>query len=715
MNNADEILRLMNAQNKQSSSKGNIFTNSLSTAGGILGGIGGSFLAPGIGTAAGGAAGAGFGKFLQNMLEGNDAGEGVLGEAALGTLGGIGKGLKAIKGATGALRAGEGGKDALSILRNGAPSGISPSSGGMLNRFGQTLEDKGNRLMSSQSKITGSQAREMDINPVEALGNVSRRTGLVKLNDMADISKGLTGGKDSVLDMLTREAIGSSKGVNIPDLHATAKTLLDDIGPLVKKSDRNDILGNAMRSGVAMRGGSKGTLSDLANPHSAFDQANAFRGTANDLKNNFTATPAQKQLARVYDSLASTIDDAIYKSPGVGENLPTLIKSGSSDILDKARELRAAGNISQAKALEKVGQELSHVKDVPGLRSFKKDFVDVGKVDKATAQAEGTRSINGENMTGQIKGMLFDAAKPRLGGSMANLGRRMQSGGVPPTAGDSLRSIASGGIPPTGVPPSSVMSGVVNGGIPDWMKIAGTQLGGRAVTDNLPGQANGVAPPDAASVLGGTIDPMTGTASGQFGTPNADSALGGSSGTGNLSESESMYSRENAAMDIQNDLQATGGQNMDKYLKLYEFLNPENKGGKANATTQKALSQSANAESTLSQLEGILGKAGGAGGPIGGNISSFFGGLGMNNDAKTYNDLASGSVTQIAKALGETGAMSDSDRIAYANLIPRITDTQEVASAKFAALRERMAAAQQNTLQYGAGNGIEDALAAAGY
>jgi len=98
----DKLLARQNAMQRFQSqaqptkkTSGNFLTSLLPTAGGILGGIGGSFFGPGLGTAAGGAAGAGAGKFLQNLLEGkSDAGEGVLGEAALGTLGGIGKGFK---------------------------------------------------------------------------------------------------------------------------------------------------------------------------------------------------------------------------------------------------------------------------------------------------------------------------------------------------------------------------------------------------------------------------------------------------------------------------------------------------------------------------------------------------------------------------------------------------------------------------------------------
>ena len=677
---------------------GNWFTNSLSTVGGILGGIGGSFFGPGIGTAAGGAAGAGAGKWLENLFEGNkDLGDGVLGEAAFGTLGGVGKGLKAIKGATGALKAGQGVKQAGNILRMGSPMG------GQANSIATTLtkpnskkwlEDTGGRMLASQSSLTAAQARAMGIKPVQAFSNVNKRTGLTKLDDMAEVSRGLTGGKDSMLDMLTREAVGGTNGVNLPDLRKTASNILSDAGmSSIPAAQRKAILAEMTTAGTAVRGGSKGSLSTLANPQAAFDQANIFRGAARDLTSSFNPTGTDKQAAKLYSKIAKTIEDSIYKSPGVNESIPMLTRSGADDLLFKSQDLMTAGNKAQAKAYEKIALELREVKDVAGLRKMKKDFVDIGKIDRATAQADGARSLTGNDMSKRagevfrnpmnLLALPLDAATPKIAGAMTSMGR---SG-----SGSSIASM----LPKISNAP---------------VKIAATQLGGRAMFGGLPGQGEASAA-DATLGASSPVDPVTGM-------PAVESSMGGMDGSsvlGGASPAQSIYTREAVAQDIQRDLQATGGANMDKYITLFNFLNPEGSQGKPNATTQKSLSQSANADATLQQLESMLAQAGGSGGPIGGNISSFFGSLGLNNEAKTYNDLASGSVTQIAKALGETGAMSDADRVAYANLIPRITDTPAVASAKFAALRQRMETAKGNTLQYGAGDGVAEALAAAGY
>lgn len=96
-------------------------TSLIPAATSILGGIGGSILAPGIGTAAGGAAGGVLGKKIQDLVTGNHSSLGsYLGEGALGSLGGLGEGLEAARGAGAALKAGEGGEAALQALRFGS-------------------------------------------------------------------------------------------------------------------------------------------------------------------------------------------------------------------------------------------------------------------------------------------------------------------------------------------------------------------------------------------------------------------------------------------------------------------------------------------------------------------------------------------------------------------------------------------------------------------
>ncbi len=97
----------------------------LPMAASIIGGVGGSLIAPGLGTAAGGAAGGALGEWLAQKLSG-EANDGVdkgniVQEGAFGALGGIGKAAKSIKGATTALKAGEGVSAATKIARFGVP------------------------------------------------------------------------------------------------------------------------------------------------------------------------------------------------------------------------------------------------------------------------------------------------------------------------------------------------------------------------------------------------------------------------------------------------------------------------------------------------------------------------------------------------------------------------------------------------------------------
>ncbi len=93
--------------------------NLLPTIGGTIGAIGGSFAAPGLGTATGGAAGSGLGEFLKEKLTGENTSIGNIGREALlgavpGALEGVGAGIKAVR--AGGNIAAEGGGNFLSGL-----------------------------------------------------------------------------------------------------------------------------------------------------------------------------------------------------------------------------------------------------------------------------------------------------------------------------------------------------------------------------------------------------------------------------------------------------------------------------------------------------------------------------------------------------------------------------------------------------------------------
>jgi hypothetical protein len=636
--------------------KGNFLTSLLPTAGGILGGIGGSLLAPGLGTAAGGAAGAGFGKVLQNMFEGNkDVGQGVLGEAAFGTLGGVGKGLKAIKGAAGALKAGQGLSRAAQVLRFGAP-GVATAAAGqvagkavprMVGKAGKAIENIGSKSIGSQSLMTAAQARAKGINPTQVFGNINKRTGLTNMDDMAEVARGLTGKEGSMLDMLTREAVSNTTGVKIPSLTKAAQSLVDSGGAMLTSGQRKAVISQANRAGTTMYGGASGSLSTLANPNIALDQANLFRGNAKMLTSSFNPTSQDKQLAKIYSSLANTIESSLYKAPGVNQSIPTLVRAGSDDLIFKARDLRAAGNEAQARAYEKIAKDLRGVKDVKELRTFKKDFVDISKIDTASAQAEGARGINPKDFS--IRSIIANNAAAPVGGKLIQAGQALQAGNILPKIG-----------------------------LPGAAKIAGTQLLGRSMTGNLPGASQ-------------QVDTMSNT--GQIlGQTNTIGGANMSSATGGLSQGGGqVYTQEAVTKDIQNDLQRTGGANMDKYITLYNFLNPKST---ASANYSKPSSQQYSMATggmtgvdqmaqMLSQDPSILTKTAIPGQelPIIGGLVSNIAGTG------TYNAQAQNVLDSLARA--RTGAaMPASEKAFYERLLPRAGDSPETVQNKLALLKQ---------------------------
>lgn len=104
------------------------------------------------------------------------------------------------------------------------------------------------------------------------------------------------------------------------------------------------------------------------------------------------------------------------------------------------------------------------------------------------------------------------------------------------------------------------------------------------------------------------------------------------------------------------------------------------------------------AGTALDQLESLYKKAGGGQGVIGGNIANFLGGLGLNSDVNTYNQLAQGLINQIGAAIGKTDSLNTEGEVQRAlSLVPKITDDNQTAMNKLATLRSLL---QTNTGTY---------------
>lgn len=568
------------------------------------------------------------------------------------------------------------GGNAIDAFRGNVSSG-KPSK--ILTKIGNKGEQVANDLMGSQANLTRSEARKIGMNPSQVMGSINKRTGLGSLDDMAEVGKNLTGGgDDSLLDTITRAAVGESKGVDIGDLRQFAQEAIDNGGSVITDSQRKNLLRNMTRAGSTMRGGAKGSLSSLADPGKALDQANIFRATARDLTKGLNVSAEQRQQAKIYNDVASKMEEAIYNSPGVNDSLPLLRKAGVDDMLFKAEEALSAGNKAQAEAYKSLAKELGEVKDIKTLRQMKKDFVDLSKVDEASARAQsGAASQLGDNMQGlgrliqkptNLLAIPLNAATPKVASGIAKASRILQGKGATGKVDqEALKTAFKEQSPVT----ASSVFGAASGPV--------IARGAATTQPEMPQQASVEPTQDITDETLDSIPDMT------------------PQDTGNI------FTKDNIQKLILQDMVGNEGKNITTLLALYKAFG-EDSAPKVNATTQKALAQSANGEATISQLEKLLQKAGGGQGNIGGNLAGLFGGLGFNTDAKTYNDLSTGSVSQIAKALGETGTLSDSDIRVYSAMLPKLTDTKEVAQNKINALRERLLQAQENTAQYGMGS-----------
>jgi hypothetical protein len=393
-------------------------------------------------------------------------------------------------------------------------------------------------------------------------------------------------------------------------------------------------------------------------------------------------TPERIDQANVLKLVRDELQDQLYNGAGANANI-------SGVLTPKLREDLLALMPNNAKWQQYVDKNVMGAADIAQLRSAQSPFVRAGKIVEegdVNAMTFGGRAGNAF-ATGGVKDMLGTAATNLVKDPIAR------------TAGQGLR--AAGGVASAKAPGQigqSLLGASVRQGAGRAL-LGGTPTEEPATLEQALSAAYGSDP----SQMGMSMDPMAGT---EPMAPEPTNPFG--------------FTRDQVAQGIVQAMAANDeaalAQLQDLYSLIDDYEASQQEGTALNATTQKALAQSANADSTLNQLEELLGNAGGAGGPVGGAFNSFLGNLGLNGNAKTYNDLANGSVTQIAKALGETGAMSDSDRIAYQALLPKITDTPEVAANKFRALRARMAAAHQNTMLYGAGEdtSLESSLLNAG-
>lgn len=141
--------------------------------------------------------------------------------------------------------------------------------------------------------------------------------------------------------------------------------------------------------------------------------------------------------------------------------------------------------------------------------------------------------------------------------------------------------------------------------------------------------------------------------------------------------------RQQLQMAMLEDLQTTGGENVSALKTVLGALEPE-KESVSSKNAAKKLSQALGTVDTLQQQF----EAAGGGQSYGGYGASLLGALKMNPQAGAYNDMRGGFLSQVSKALGESGVLTDQDIARVRNLVPDLADNPEQAAIKWQALRQ---------------------------
>lgn len=220
----------------------------------------------------------------------------------------------------------------------------------------------------------------------------------------------------------------------------------------------------------------------------------------------------------------------------------------------------------------------------------------------------------------------------------------------------------------------------------------------------------------ALSLLEQAITP-SGDPSADFGTtgveamePTPDMGIGMPQG-GGLEETILALAQE--------DLVTTGGKNLSA-IKAYGDIVTKFGGSaaqpKLTAMQKQSLGKVNTAEAILDRFESLLGDRERSDvGPlarvqgVAANVGAF---TGLDQGAKVYNDLRQGLMSQLAKSLGESGAMAEGDIRRALALVPALGETPQESSAKIAELRALLSSMRQGISSAAGGSSptLEDML-----
>lgn len=177
---------------------------------------------------------------------------------------------------------------------------------------------------------------------------------------------------------------------------------------------------------------------------------------------------------------------------------------------------------------------------------------------------------------------------------------------------------------------------------------------------------------------------------------------------GGSEDSSQLITKEQALTAMLNDIQTTGGKNIEKIKALYEFANPESETG-LNSTAAGVVTDLQNGIINIRELSDQFANSG--------VNSPLLGGLRGKMPYDTEAQSLQANIARVKQVIGkalEGGVLRKEDELKYAKILPTLRDTDAVAKnkIKFIAddLDRKLYLYQQNLGGSGGGATLEDAL-----
>lgn len=297
------------------------------------------------------------------------------------------------------------------------------------------LERVGNTLEGAQSNATRAQLKDLGIESAgKSIENVRKKTGITNLETQGTFAKELTGGADSLMDnvqrlALTESADGKPYTVDTSDISAKVESIVDkyaDTNTFGSQSKRNQFISNLRR--------------DISSYDTdVLSIANRMKSNAADYRGRGVADPkpADAAKAKIYTDVANELEDLSYKAIPQ-ENIDAMFDTTISEMQNRAAQAKANGNNEIARAYTKAADQLSNEpRTVKAFRSFKKDFVDVSKINQVSARAEnGAAAQMGRSfgsgtkrLTGTLLQRPINAVLAKTGGAINTVADKIDNSG----------------------------------------------------------------------------------------------------------------------------------------------------------------------------------------------------------------------------------------------------------------------------------------------